>query len=189
MLSDNKIPLTTKIIADDSLFPRRPIPQGPLLFDVTQFSMDEPRGYQSMTATMNYKPLTEKPLLHQNKFFGNKSGLSLETVVMAQKRYIKTAPDYKEHFIDNLPNQKVMRKKTDSWPYKYYKNDSGISLEKMVESKDKRDINIANYKEDFKGGAKLVRQKDLANRRSWPLNYNRNDIGISLEKMVESKNI
>ena len=181
MLSDNKIPLTTKIIADDKLFPRRPIP---LLFDVTQFSMDEPRGYQSeLTATMNYKPLTERPLLHQNKFFGNKTGLSLETVVMAQKRHIKIGPNFKEGFIDNLPNQKVMREKNDSWPYKYYKNDSGISLEKMVESKESND-----KREDFKGGARLVRQKDLSNRRSWPLNYNRNDIGISLEKTIQHKN-
>ena len=139
-----------------------------------------------------YRNKCVQPRVYPMKFFGNDYGHSLEKIV--ETGYVKDLKSLKPLF--NQYNSQVKPKEEftnydgnkstleyisqneSSFPFKYYRNNYGHSLEKISIKKDKH---FNKEKEEKKEEFKMLKNKRT---RSGPYKYNTNKFGHSLESIT-----
>lgn len=140
-----------------------------------------------------YKHIKQPSRIYPNKYFGNDFGISLENQVNQGYTYDlkKLTPIFnqtndniklymKEDFSqpDGLKSvNKYLSKTSKEWPYKYYNNKFGHSLQHIIKNKYPN-----KKKEEKKEEMKVLSKKNI---RSGPYKYNSNDYGISLESITK----
>lgn len=182
MISDNRIQKDTKIISGDRIKPSRPRNFGPLVLDdLNQINSRVPRGNVHVN-TMMYKPLEQESKLYQNKYFGNKNGLSLGSVVYSEEpKYTKEIPEKREYFTTmdpSMSNEEIKRKG-------YYK-DSKVLPDKSIEP-FKGDIQTPlKNSQMIEDRTQRLQRKIGQTEPTFPHKYFSNDKGHSLEKVREN---